>query len=164
VILIDVETFNQGTPMPAGTNLEKDLERLKQVENLRRLRQLPTMAEMLTVELVEKTRSHTFHIDCALIPDSAIEKCLTKTTIELVPEHMVPGATRFHNADGMEVTYFRFGNDDGFEPLVLCRNFHDLRPAHYEISEEFRLFHNLFHSRKTDEYFKIDEAGKGRTS
>ena len=30
-----------------------------------------------------------------------------------------------------------------------------------EISEEFRLFHNLYHDRKTDKYIKIDDEGNG---
>ena len=43
--------------------------------------------------------------------------------------------------------------------LVLKRNFHEMRDGYKEISEEFRLFHNLYHDRKTDKYIKIDESG-----
>ena len=48
---------------------------------------------------------------------------------------------------------------DGIEPIVLPREFHDMRPQYQEISEEFRLFHNLYHDRPTDSYIKFDDAG-----
>ena len=32
-----------------------------------------------------------------------------------------------------------------------------------EVSEEFRLFHNLYHNRKTGEYIKIDDDGSEGT-
>ena len=48
---------------------------------------------------------------------------------------------------------------DGIEPIVLPREFHDMRPQYQEISEEFRLFHNLYHDRQTDSYIKFDDAG-----
>ena len=34
-----------------------------------------------------------------------------------------------------------------------------MRPQYQEISEEFRLFHNLYHDRLTDSYIKFDDAG-----
>ena len=34
-----------------------------------------------------------------------------------------------------------------------------MKENYIEISEEFRLFHNLYHDRATDTYIKIDEAG-----
>ena len=34
-----------------------------------------------------------------------------------------------------------------------------MREAYLEISEEFRLFHRLFHDRKQDQYIKIDDSG-----
>lgn len=48
---------------------------------------------------------------------------------------------------------------DGIEPIILPREFHDLKPGYQEICEAFRLFHNLYHDRRSDSYIKIDEAG-----
>ena len=63
--------------------------------------------------------------------------------------------------DGEEgVAYHRFGNDDGFEPLVLVRDFDDLKEPYVEISEEFRLFHNLYHDQERNTYLKIDDSGQ----
>ncbi len=47
----------------------------------------------------------------------------------------------------------------GVEPLTLPRRFYGVKPDYREISEEFRLFHNLYYDRIADCYFKIDEAG-----
>lgn len=141
-------------------DIERTKERLQQSENLRRLKKLPSLNEFLIVAMVEKTSDHFFYIDTELVPDKLVETCLTKSTIEELPERMVPGANRYHNKDGtFEVVYWRFGNDDGFEPLVLERSFNNLHPDYYEISEEFRYFHNLYHDVKTNEFFKLDDAG-----
>ena len=48
---------------------------------------------------------------------------------------------------------------DGIEPIVIPREFHDLKPGYQEISEAFRLFHDLYHDRRSDSYIKFDDAG-----
>ncbi len=57
----------------------------------------------------------------------------------------------------------RFGSDNGIEPLVICRNFHDARDGYQEVSEEFRFFHNLYHDRKNNRYIKISDDGNETT-
>ena len=47
----------------------------------------------------------------------------------------------------------------GSEPLVIGRQFSKMKEDYFEISEEFRLFHNLYHDKETNTYIKIDEAG-----
>jgi hypothetical protein len=44
-------------------------------------------------------------------------------------------------------------------PLVIRRNFHGVEQNQVDLLEEFRLFHNLWHDRRTDNYFKILEDG-----
>lgn len=44
-------------------------------------------------------------------------------------------------------------------PLVIHRDFQGMEQDQYDLLEEFRLFHNLWHDRKTDNYFKILEDG-----
>ena len=64
-----------------------------------------------------------------------------------------------HKGAKVEHKYLRYGVDNGVEPLIFDRNFHRLRDDYREISEEFRLFHDLYHERKTGQYIKIDEDG-----
>ena len=57
------------------------------------------------------------------------------------------------------ISYRRFGSDEGIEPLVLTREFHDLKDLYEEVSEEFRLFHNLYHDTQQGTLVKIDDSG-----
>ena len=41
----------------------------------------------------------------------------------------------------------------------MSRWFGGIKKPYFEISEEFRHFHNLYHNRETDEYTKIDDVG-----
>lgn len=47
-----------------------------------------------------------------------------------------------------EFQYDVHGNDHGYQPIVLERSFYGMKPQHKEISEEFRLFHNLYFDSK----------------
>lgn len=58
-----------------------------------------------------------------------------------------------------KVKYFPHGNIEGFQPVVLERHFHGIKDDYEEISEEFRLFHNLYFDAKTNKYFKIKDDG-----
>ena len=62
-----------------------------------------------------------------------------------------------------QIKYLRYGNDKRIEPLIIRRSFGGIKEDCYEISEEFRHFHDLYHDRKTDKYIKIDDAGNGET-
>jgi hypothetical protein len=62
--------------------------------------------------------------------------------------------------DGVDyVEYDRFGFD-GTEPVVYSRDFHGIKPPQFDLSEEFRLFHNLYHDRHNDRYVHIDDRGR----
>jgi hypothetical protein len=56
------------------------------------------------------------------------------------------------------VEYDRFGFD-GVEPAVYLRDFHGIKPPQFDLSEEFRLFHNLYHDRQNDRYVHVDDRG-----
>jgi hypothetical protein len=61
--------------------------------------------------------------------------------------------------DGIEVTtYDRFGMS-GVEPILYIRDFHGIKPRQFDLSEEFRLFHNLYHDRHNDRYIHVDDRG-----
>jgi hypothetical protein len=58
--------------------------------------------------------------------------------------------------DGEERTKYSYDPASGESwPLVIHRNFHGLEQDQFDLLEEFRLFHNLWHDRKTDNYFKV---------
>ncbi|MCY3884545.1 MAG: hypothetical protein OXG24_06450 [Gammaproteobacteria bacterium] len=72
-----------------------------------------------------------------------------------------PGSVSNWDQEGKEhVAYHRFGNADGIEPLVLVREFHDFKEPYVEVSEEYRLFHNLYPDTKHQSYAKFDESGQ----
>lgn len=55
--------------------------------------------------------------------------------------------------------YFRYGNDEGIEPLVVFRNFYGMKEPYLEVSEEFRYFFNLYYDKQTGNYTHIDDNG-----
>ena len=44
--------------------------------------------------------------------------------------------------------------------MVLVRDFHDLKDPYVEVSEEFRLFHNLYSDQDHQTYVKLDDSGQ----
>ena len=69
-----------------------------------------------------------------------------------------PGLAKSGTQDGFE--YLRFGDDRGFEPLVIVQNHHGLRPRMLpQLSEEFRLYHNLWVNDSGAELIKVRADG-----
>lgn len=144
----------------ATDHVAAEVERLSQTKNLQKLTALAAMNEQVTVFLIDRNESHLYYIDSTLVPNNQVEDCLTKAEYDLRPDGGKPEAACYYedNEEG-ELVYRRFGNDEGFEPLVITRSFYNLKPDCLEISEEFRLYHNLYHDKKTDRYYKFDSAG-----
>ena len=69
-----------------------------------------------------------------------------------------PGFTQRYIDSEEVTTYDRFGSS-GIEPILYSRNFHRIKPRQFDLSEEFRLFLNLYHDRHNDRYIYIDERG-----
>ena len=138
-------------------NTEK--RRLEQVQTLQNMQRNLKLNEMVPVyqEYTEEYSKH--YIYCALIPSAQIEKALSVSGWDLEFSQGMPSGMVYYKT-GREVSaYLRYGVDNGVEPLIINRSFHRLRDGYTEISEEFRLFHNLYYDRKTDKYIKIDENG-----
>jgi hypothetical protein len=91
-----------------------------------------------------------------LVPESAVEDVLGTDSWSVQPAHLVPGCTGY--SDG-RVEYHVHGNEEGYQPLVVERSFHGIKPAYQEIAEEFRLFHNLYFDAKNSKYVKIRDDG-----
>ncbi len=95
----------------------------------------------------------------ALIPRSMREQVLSKNDWDLLlgwgrPGHIYYGQTN-------EEKYFRFGNDEGIEPLVVYRSFPGTGMKSYaEVSEEFRHYFSLYDDAKHKKYIAFDEDGE----
>ena len=140
-------------------SVEQERSRLKQAETLAKLRRDISPAEMLTVyqDRRDDTRSHGIY--CALIPSNQTSKVLDTPGWNLMHGDGLPSSVKYREDDDWKVDYLRYGNEKGIEPLVMDRAFHGIREDYLEISEEFRLFHNLYHDSISNQYVKIDEGG-----
>ena len=141
------------------SNIEQERERLSQVKNLAWLRRDLQLTDMVTVYLSDATDSHRHGLYCALIPSEQVEQVLAKPSWDFLHGNGLPGTVAYYAHGKEQVDYLRFGNDSGIEPLIIDREFHGLRDRYKEISEEFRLFHNLYHDRRRDHYFIFDDDG-----
>lgn len=97
---------------------------------------------------------------CALVPLDGIERALTHDSWDFSIGDGAPGLSSSLRTDPPEVTYHRYGRDDALEPLVLRRSFNGIRPKTTELSEEFRLFHGLYHDRHNDRFIAFDDSGE----
>ena len=136
-----------------------DKRRLSQAQNLQNVQSPQKFNEMVTVYQEYEEEYSKRYIYCALIPSDHIEEVLSDSTWDLEFSQCMPSGMVSHKGTKEEHKYLRYGVDNGVEPLIFDRNFHRLRDNYREISEEFRLFHNLYHDRKTNQYIKISEDG-----
>ena len=144
-----------------------DQERLLQKRNLEWIQRDLKATDMVIVcrPNLGKIRSDYFILG-GLIPYNLAEEILSGEHISDVIENVWPEPTVYRSDRESPIKYFRWGvNQDeyGSEPLVIGRQFSKMKEDYLEISEEFRLFHNLYHDRKTDTYIKIDNAGNETT-
>lgn len=139
-------------------DVKLERERLSQSQTLQELLRPIGPAELVTVYSTTYPDGGHSAFYCALIPHDRIDDALSSTGWDLKHGQGLPcsnGSYRFPET----LQYLRFGNSDGIEPLVVDRSFSGSRDDYLEISEEFRLFHNLYHDRQRDEYIKMDEGG-----
>ena len=133
-----------------------DQKGLSLAQRLKYMRRDLKLTEMIPVYCNKKE----FGIYCALIPSIQVERALSKSSWDL---HFYEGAPCVVGVGPLQ--YLRYGDDNGIEPLVINRDFNESqtnygkRARYSEISEEFRLFHNLYHDSEKDEYIKIDDEG-----
>ena len=140
-------------------SIDADKRRLSQVQTLQNMQRSLKWNEMLTVYQAYTEEYSKHYIYGALIPSVHIEEALSVSTWDMEFSQCMPSGM-ISNKRGKEVReYLRYGVDNGVEPLIIDRSFHRLRDGYREISEEFRLFHDLYHDKKTDQYTKINEDG-----
>jgi hypothetical protein len=140
-------------------SIDDDHDRLSQAKMLESLTRSLPVTEMLTVYYTDTYGPHNYGIYCALIPNNQIAQILAKPTWDLSHGQGVPGSVIYHEGVEERVQYLKFGDENGIEPLVIDREFHGMRNDYKEIAEEFRLFHGLYHDKKTDQFVKFDDDG-----
>ncbi len=142
-------------------SIEKDKQRLSQMHTLKGLQHDYKLNEMITVYQVsdDKENHSKRYIYCALIPSDKIQEALANSDWDLRLYRGMPGGITYHKQGKLQHEYLRYGVDNGIEPLIINRYFYRLREEYSEISEEFRLFHELYHDKKMDQYLKIDDVG-----
>ena len=116
-------------------------------------------SEWVQVYLAVRQPKVQLSLASALVPNGLTAKALQHPQWDLRPDLCLPGCIQFGPGAG-RVEYYRFGRNDGIEPFVLERCFHDIKPSFLELLEEFRLFHNLWCDPKAQKYFKITNAGE----
>lgn len=94
----------------------------------------------------------------ALLSPRHADAALKTKSWDLSIGNGTPGFTQRFDGESEVTTYDRFGMD-GVEPLLYCRDFHGIKPRQFDLSEEFRFFHNLYHDRPNDRYIHVDDRG-----
>ena len=144
-------------------SIDADRKKLLQEQRREEIRREPRSHDLITVHRpINGGTPIDCFIYCALIPPNQVEEILSETKISDALEIFdgLPNALGSGLQDIEEqVEYFRYGTENGLEPLIISRSFGGIKTPYNEISEEFRHFHNLYHNRETDEYTKIDDAG-----
>ena len=138
---------------------ETERDRLSQQGNLARLLGPIGPTEMVTVCHLPRNNDEHRGIYCALIPSEKIEQALSRPGWDLEFGSGTPSPIEGYGGGAHNAEYLRFGNEEGIEPLVICRAFHPFKEDYLEISEEFRLFHNLYHDHNQGRYIKFDDNG-----
>lgn len=131
----------------------RDFVPLSQQPVFEKMRQNYKKSDYITVYRLGKGFPNYDHfVLCGLLPYTLIERMLSdenyiSDVIEdvWVKPFILPDAS-IYNRWGSE------GDRHGFEPLVIKRRCSRLNIDYVEISEEFRLFHDLYYDRETDTY------------
>lgn len=87
-------------------------------------------------------KKYDVYIQSFLLPTDAVEADMENDTYNA--HSMEPGITVYGSWENDEKVYYRWGNGDGFEPLIIKRNFNGVVTDSVEVTEEFRLLFNLY--------------------
>ena len=97
---------------------------------------------------------------CLLAPKKLRQHILADTCHLPVYDFGAPGFWESHSGGRMRVKYERHGYGEGFEPLVIHQNHYRVRPDMLpQLSEEFRLYHNLWVNETGTEFIKVNDDG-----
>lgn len=99
---------------------------------------------------------YDIYIQSYLLPEEQIDSEMENDTYNA--NNMIPGITVYGSWETDEKIYHRWGNDNGFEPLVIKRDFNGLAEDVIEIAEEFRLLFNLYYNHQKKEYDDLSDG------
>lgn len=97
---------------------------------------------------------------CMLAPKRLRQHILADSCHLPVYDFGAPGFWESHSSGRRRVKYERYGYGEGFEPLVIHQNHYGVRPDMLpQLSEEFRLYHNLWVNEAGTEFIKVNDDG-----
>lgn len=132
-----------------------------------RLSQADNIAEIDDLGYGEWTTLYEFHDNgqgsrcsySALLTPLGLAGSLNSTSWDIMIGQGMPGFSQSYDDEGVETTtYERFGTE-GVDPILYSRDFHGIKPRQFDLAEEFRHFHNLYHDRQNDRFIHIDDRG-----
>jgi hypothetical protein len=111
------------------------------------------------IYLSRRTEEDDVNLFCALIQKSKARDTLKDVSWNFSIGDGKPGLIVTHRGRSKRTEYARFGSSDAIEHFVFKRYFGGAKQSYVEISEEFRLFHNLYFDIATQRLTKITEEG-----
>ncbi len=94
----------------------------------------------------------------ALVPRELTKEILQKPSWELHMDSVRPSLVS-RRINGEMVCTYETINSNEVEPLIIPRHFHGIKEDYKEVCEDFRLFHNLYPDKGTDNYYAILDNG-----
>ncbi|MFD3520731.1 hypothetical protein [Streptomyces sp. NPDC058653] len=98
-------------------------------------------------------------IYCAFALPSKRERILSDPGWDISKGDFGPGFSQHHENGKPVATYFQDGAPDGIEPLVLLRDYHGVVPSTLELTQHFRLYHNLYWDDLTSQFMQPHDDG-----
>ncbi len=96
----------------------------------------------------------------ALVPLRLINEILKKSDWDCCPLDCFPCICSYYEHSEETRVYQPYGNQEGIEPILFERTFHGLQKKFLEVSQEFRLFHNLYPNKEDGNLYVFNETGE----
>lgn len=136
--------------------MNHEITRLEQIKTIDYFKHNPKISEMITVCSSEVSDQYNKGIYPVFVPNNITNNIISGNTWNF---NYNDGYPEFFE-DNEKIEYFRYGDNKGLEPLVITRNFNDIKDEYIEISEEFRLFHRLYYEPKENKYYKLIDGNE----
>lgn len=138
-----------------GNRDSQEVREFLQVKEYKKLLLPPRAETMLTVYESREINGTSYYLRSSLAPLDATPRLLED------PHWYQPDFKPWAELDSESgsVLYDRWWTD-GQEPLVLERDFYGVKDKYLEVSEEFRVFHNLYQDKDRGEFIKISDNGE----
>ena len=136
--------------------MKSEKERLQQLSTINYFKQKFNVSDMITICLSKFDDKYNYGIYPMLVPNDIVDKIMSSNTWNFNYNNGYP----YFYEDNGKIEYFRYGDNQGIEPLVVTRNFYDVKKEYIEISQEFILFHNLYYESKENKYYKLVDGNE----